>query len=152
MFPDPTVRWQPYPSVMDGIRGIFILDRGTHTGTRRLVMTPMTESLPVFVVELDCAIFLTVEELLYDMAVPEHGGWNDGVETYIREASQSRLLEIYDRLNAMQRPPVRHFCFPGLEYAVECLASAEPVIHEFPDYDTAFAWVRMREDGDRAVH
>jgi hypothetical protein len=93
-----------------------------------------------FRIEVDCQVYFAVEEMIYSVA--PHGnrsGAYDG-NVYIKEASTSYLRETFTKIGPVLKRTLRHFLFVGLDYCYETLGSGEPVIHEFPDEQTAYAW------------
>ena len=74
-------------------------------------------------------------------SVADHGdrsGMYDG-GIYIKEATASQLLEAFSRVDPTKRN-TRQFLFVGMDYCFETLGFGEPVLHEFPDEETAYAW------------
>lgn len=155
MFPDPHLQWQPYPSIIDGIRDPFAINKGQSEGKLHiLVIDNIGSSIcaaglappvaPAFGISILCDIYLAVEEMLYSTA--GHGdGWQP---TYIRHAHSSRLIAAIPGHHPMlrnpeiraRRPP-RHFCFPGNDYCYETFGFDEPLIRQFASVDEGYAWV-----------
>ena len=113
MFPDPTLVWQPYPSMMDGIKRPPYIWIGRHSkGVLSLVVVECPPATRAYGVEIACEIFCGVEEMFYSIA--HHGdktGNYDGT-IYIKEAKHSRLLEVFRTIDPINRKP-RHFLFCG---------------------------------------
>jgi hypothetical protein len=67
VFPDPSVRWRAYPSIMDGIKAPpFVLDKGLWRGTLHLIVL---EAAPfgdrAYGVQIACQIYGAFEEMIY---------------------------------------------------------------------------------------
>ncbi len=143
MFPDPTLRWHLFPSIADGIKCPFVLDRGLWRGKLNLLLIGRIEEWKPasrsFRIEVDCQVYFAVEEMIHSIAGHgDHSGKYDG-SIYIKEATASRLLEVFTRVDPTKRK-TRHFLFVGMDYCYETLGFGEPVLHEFPDAETAYAW------------
>lgn len=138
MFPDPTIHWKPYPSVIDGIgRPPFVLDRGVWRGVLRLTVESPSDG-PAYGIEISADIHAGFDELIY--SISDHGTSDsyDGT-VYVKEAIDSAPLRANAALGLPGRP-LRHFLFVGGEYCYEVLGSSEPVIHAFVDGDAARTW------------
>lgn len=145
MFPDPTLRWQPYPSIIDGIeRPPFVFDQGQWRGVLYLIVVSPKPNLRAYGVELSCEIFAGFEEMIYSVA--DHGGttgfYDGGV--YIKEAASSALLKAYAATDPVGRKP-RHFLFVGGDYCYEALGFSEPIIRAFSHPEEAYAWAPFRQ-------
>jgi hypothetical protein len=141
MFPDPTVRWIDYPSQIDGIsRPPFVFDLGIHRGVLRLVVSPPGGGAGKhFRIEIDCQMYLGVEEMIYSIA--EHGGASYGGQVYVKQATVSRMLDFWQATDPVERP-AKHFLFVGGDFCYETLGLADPVIHAFKTVGEAYDWAR----------
>ncbi|HEY0115949.1 MAG TPA: hypothetical protein VGB54_09525 [Allosphingosinicella sp.] len=146
MFPDPGLRWQPYPSVMDGIeRPPFVFDQGLWRGVLHLIVLSPRPHLRFHGVELACEVYMGIEEIIYSLA--DHGdpaGSYDG-GVYIKEATTSALLTAYGAADPQQRKG-RHFSFVGADYCYETFGFSEPAIRTFANAEEAYAWGPPRSD------
>ena len=152
MFPDPTVRWRPYISIIDGIeRPPFVFDQGLWKGVLYLVVLAPNPSLRAFGIEIPCEIYAGFEEMIYSVA--DHGDgttvYDGGV--YIKEAENSALLKAYAATDPVGRKP-RHFLFVGSDYCYEVLGFSEPLVRAFNSPDEAYAWGSSRWDEPSAFH
>ena len=140
MFPDPTLRWRPYASIIDGIeRPPFVFDQGLWRGVLYLIVVAPKPSFRAYGAEISCEIYAGFEEMIYSVA--DHGGktgiYDGGV--YIKEAENSALLEAYAATDPVGRKP-RHFSFVGGDYCYEVLGFSEPIIRAFDSPEEAYAW------------
>jgi hypothetical protein len=140
LFPDPTLRWQPYPSIIDGIeRPPFVVDQGLWRGVLYLIVVAPNPSLRAYGIEMSCEIYVGFEEMIYSIA--DHGGktgrYDGGV--YIKEAENSALLKAWAAIDPVNQKP-RHFSFVGNDYSYEVLGFSEPIIRAFGSPDEAYAW------------
>jgi hypothetical protein len=140
LFPDPTLRWRPYPSIIDGIeRPPWVFDQGLWRGALYLIVLAGKPGLRAYGIEMSCEIYAGFEEMIYSVA--DHGGktgvYDGGV--YIKEAENSALLKAYTATDPGSRKP-RHFSFVGSDYCYEVLGLAEPLIRAFDSEDEAYAW------------
>jgi hypothetical protein len=140
MFPDPTLRWRPYPSIIDGIeRPPFVFDHGLCRGVLHLIVVAPNPGLRAYGIEIRCEIYAGLEEMIYSVA--DHGGgtgcYDGGV--YIKEAENSVLLKAYAATDPLGRKP-RHFSFVGGDYCYEVLGFSEPAIQSFDSQEDAYAW------------
>jgi len=149
MFPDRTVKWRPYPSIMDGMKAPpDVLDRGVWRGVLSLIVLESTFENPgsrAYRVEVVCEIYAAFDEMIYSIA--KHGdgsGMYDG-GVYIKEAEDSSLMRTWTKLDPFNRK-VHHFSFVGGDLCYETLGSAEPVIYKFSTVDEALAWRRPRRE------
>lgn len=145
MFPDPSIKWRPYPSMIDGIeRPPAVFDQGLWRGVLHLIVVASPPGLRAYGIEIACQIYAGFEEVTY--AVSAHGAdtvvYDGGV--YIKEAGQSALLNAYEAIDPVGRRP-RHFIFVGSEYCYEALGFSEPVIRAFSTPDEAYAWGPARQ-------
>ncbi len=146
MFPDPTVEWLPYPSIMDGMTPPpYVFDRGSLYGRLHLVVLDGPPGRRAYGVAIDCIVYGSFDEMMYSTS--RHGGRTGdyGGGVYIKQARRSLLMEeltrlqpAYGLLNANRMP--RHFLFVGGDYCFETLGFEEPVIRVFASEDDAFAW------------
>src|SRR2546423_790713 len=131
MFPDPSIHWLPYASIIDGIeRPPFVLDQGFWRGILHLIVMGPAPSERFYGIEIGCEIYGGFEEMIYSVA--NHGdrsSFYDG-STYIKKARQSRLISEYENLGLGLQPP-RQFLFVGGDYCYETLGSSDPVIRQF---------------------
>lgn len=141
MFPDPTLKWRPYPSMMDGMKPPpFVLDRGLWRGVLNLVVLECRPGPRAYGVEIHCEAYGAFDEMIYSIA--DHGdatGRYDG-GIYIKEAECSHLLKFYERTDPFKRK-VRHFSFVGSDFCYETIGMTGPVIHAFASREDAYAWV-----------
>jgi hypothetical protein len=140
MFPDPTLRWRPYPSVMDRMKAPpFVLDRGLWRGVLNLMVLECAPGVRAYGVEIKCDIYCAFEEMIHSIA---HHGDGSGMyrgDVYIKEAENSNLLEAFRKVHPLNRN-ARQFLFVGGDFCYETLGSAEPVVHTFASKDEAYAW------------
>jgi hypothetical protein len=140
LFPDPTLRWRPYPSIIDGIeRPPFVVDQGFWRGVLFLIVLAPKQGRRAYGVEMSCEIYAGFEEMIYSIA--DHGGKTGGYDggVYIKEAETSALLKAYAATDPVGRKP-RHFSFVGGDYCYEVLGFSEPIIRAFDSEDEAYAW------------
>jgi hypothetical protein len=140
LFPDPTLRWRPYPSIIDGIeRPPFVFDQGLWRGLLYLIVVAPNPSLRACGIEMSCEIYAGFDEMIYSVA--DHGGKTDFYDggVYIKEAENSALLKAYAATDPVGRKP-RHFSFVGCDYCYEVLGFSEPTIRAFDSPDEAYAW------------
>jgi hypothetical protein len=140
VFPDPTLRWRPYASIIDGIeRPPFVFDQGLWRGVLYLIVVAPNPSVRAYGIEMSCEIYAGFEEMIYSVA--DHGGktgvYDGGV--YIKEAEDSALLKAYAATDPVGRK-LRHFSFVGGDYCYEVLGVSEPIIRAFNSPDEARAW------------
>lgn len=152
MFPDPSLKWKPYPSVIDGIeRPPFVFDQGLWRGVLHLIVLSPKPHLRFYGVELSCEVYFGTEEMIYSVA--DHGdaaGAYDG-GVYIKEAASSALLRAFAAADPVERK-ARHFSFVGGDYCYEALGCSEPIIHTFADEEEAHAWGPPTRDRMSAFH
>lgn len=144
MFPDPTLRWRPYASMIDGIeRPPFVFDQGLWRGVLYLIVVAPNPSLRAYGVEISCQGYAGFDEMIYSIA--DHGGrtsmYDGGI--YIKEAESSALLKTYAATDPSGRKP-RLFSFVGSDYCYEVLSFSEPIIRAFDDPEEAYAWGPVR--------
>jgi hypothetical protein len=140
LFPDPTLRWRPYPSIIDGIeRPPCVFDQGLWRGVLYLIVVAPNPSLRAYGIEMSCEIYAGFDEMIYSIA--DHGGKTGayGGGVYIKEAENSALLKGYAATHPVSRKP-RHFSFVGSDYCYEALGFSEPIIRAFDSPDEAYAW------------
>lgn len=140
MLPDPTLHWHPYPSIMDGIKPPpDVLDQGIWRGVLHLIVLECPPVLRAYGVEIRCEAYSAVDEMTYSVAgYGTSGGEYDG-GVYIKEATTSRLIDTFAKINPMRRR-VRHFAFVGDDYCYEILSCDEPFIRTFASEEEAYAW------------
>ncbi len=144
MFPDPTAKWLPYPSVLDGIkRPPTVLDGGTHDGVLNLIVIECSTAWNLgnraYRVEVDCEIYAAFDEMIYSISPHGNGSeiYDGGV--YVKEAEESALLKHYVNIDPFRRK-VRHFLFVGADLCYETLGTREPIISAFSSIKEALAW------------
>lgn len=140
MFPDPTLRWRPYPSIIDGIeRPPSVFDHGVWRGVLYLIVVAPKPSHRAYGIEIACEIYVGFDEMIYSVA--DHGGTTRGYDggVYVKEAESSALLKTYAAIDPVGRKP-RHFSFVGNDYCYEVLGFSEPIIRAFDSPDEAYAW------------
>ena len=140
MFPDPTLRWRPYASIIDAIeRPPFVFDQGLWRGVLYLIVVAPKPSFRDYGAEISCEIYVGFEEMICSVA--DHGGktgiYDGGV--YVKEAENSALLEAYAATDPVGRK-VRHFSFVGSDYCYEVPGFSEPIIRAFDSPEEACAW------------
>jgi hypothetical protein len=140
LFPDPTLRWRPHASKIDGIdRPPFVFDQGFWRGVLHLIVVAPNPSIRAYGIEIPCEIYAGFEEMIYSVA--NHGAkashYDGGV--YIKEAENSALLKAYTAADPLGRKP-RHFLFVGSDRCYEVLGFSEPIIRAFNNPDEAYAW------------
>jgi hypothetical protein len=95
VFPDPTVRWRPYPSIIDGIeRPPYVFGQGLWRGVLHLIVLAPKPSLRAYGVEIACEIYAGFEEMIYSVA--DHGASRTSFyngDVYIKEAETLGLAE-----------------------------------------------------------
>lgn len=149
MFPDPTLQWRPYPSVMDGMRPPpFVLDRGLWRGVLNLIVLECSPGSRAYGVQIRSEAYSAFEEMIYSVAPHGDAGSRYDGSVYIKEAISSRLLEVYAEIDPFKRN-VRHFLFVGTDFCYEAISAGEPIIRTFKGREEAYAWVPDREDGSR---
>jgi hypothetical protein len=146
MFPDSTLKWRPFPSIIDGIKPPpFALSKGMWRGTFNLIVVECVPGIRAYGIEIiGCQVDASFEEMIYSIA--DHGdraGAYDG-GVYIKEAETSHLLDLWDRIDPFKRK-VRHFSFVGGDHCYEALGTKDPVIRTFASPEEAYAW---RPDSD----
>jgi hypothetical protein len=145
LFPDPTLRWRPYESVIDGIeRPPYVFDQGLWRGVLYLIVVAPNPSRRACGIEISCEIYAGFDEMIYSVA--NHGdsaGMYDG-GVYIKEAENSALLNAYAATDPFGRKP-RHFSFVGSDYCYEVLGFSEPMIRPFDTPEAAYAWGPWRQ-------
>ena len=133
MFPDPTLRWRPFASIIDGIeRPPFVFDQGFWLGVLHLIVVAPKPSFRAYGAEITCQIYAGFEEMIYSVA--DHGGgtamYDGGV--YINAA------------DPFGRKP-RLFSFVGGDRCYEALGFSEPIIRAFDSQEEAYAWGPLRQ-------
>jgi hypothetical protein len=140
MFPDPTLRWSPFPSPLDGLHGPpFVLDRGLWRGVLHLIVLEADPGLRAWGLEVPCLAYFGVEAAVWRKA--GHGEPYDGA-AYLRAAERSQLLAAHAKVARTKRT-ARHFGFVGSEFCYETLGFGEPVIRPFASRDNAWSWRRQ---------
>ena len=144
MFPDPSVKWRAYPSIMDGIKAPpFVLDRGMWRGRLNLiVLEPAAFGTRAYGAQIACQIYGAFEEMIYSIAnygVGDRGSAYRG-DVYLKEAEHSNLLKAYRNADPMKRTP-RHFLFVGSDFCYETVGFEEPVVCTFASREDAYAWL-----------
>lgn len=140
MFPDPTLRWRPYPSIIDGIeRPPYIFDQGLWEGVLHLIVVAPKPSRRAYGVEIACQIYAGFEEMIHSIAQGgfKTGSYGGGV--YIKEAESSALLKTWAEIDPVERK-ARHFLFVGADFCYEVLGFSEPVVRAFDSPDEAYEW------------
>lgn len=138
MFPDPTLRWMPFPSIIDGIAvHPFVKDQGSCRGVLHLAVIS-DASQRFYGVEFRTLAHLAIDEFIYSVAGQgdDVGCYDGGV--YIKEASRSALLDTYARFRPQER--ARHFSLVGNDYCFEVLTLHEPVVLAFATKEDAYQW------------
>ena len=140
MLPDPNIRWQPVPSVIDGIeRPPYILERGISQGMLRLIILTMEDKAPAFEIEVAIEAYTCVEEAAYSIANHgDNGAAYDGT-VYLKEAASSKALEAYAAL-PVAMPNPRHFLFVGGDYCYETIGG-EPLVRRLETFENAKIWL-----------
>jgi hypothetical protein len=145
VFPDPTLRWRPFASIIDGIeRPPFVFDQGFWLGVLHLIVVAPKPSFRAYGAEITCQIYAGFEEMIYSVA--DHGGgtamYDGGV--YIKEAENSALLKAFAAADPFGRKP-RLFSFVGGDRCYEALGFSEPIIRAFDSQEEAYAWGPLRQ-------
>lgn len=137
MFPDPTLKWKPLPSVIDGMPLPSADAHGIGPEGLCLTVHSFRDDQRAFGIELQCQAYFAMDDLLYKYS--NHGEpTSDYGDVYIMEATASALLDAQARCNPTI--PVRHFRFTGFDFCYEVLSVDEPKIHTFANDDEAYAW------------
>ena len=103
MFPDPTLKWKPYPSIIDGTENIYAIDAGYQDGTLFLIIYGLDKNKPqpdatphslppntAFLVEIECDSYTGIDEFLYTVSGEEGSGRGyNNKDVYIKEATNS---------------------------------------------------------------
>ena len=137
-----TLHWQPFPSIIDGIKFPVVFDKGIWKGVLNLVVFEGFEGLPgtkSYGIKIACEVFLAVEERIYSMA---HHGDNSSIydgSVYIKEAVTSQLISAYTDADYLEKVP-RHFLFVGLDYSFECLSFSSPEVFTFGSMEEGYGW------------
>jgi hypothetical protein len=147
MFPDPTIEWVPYPSIIDGIAAPpFALDIGLWRGVLNLIVVESKPGTRAYGIQIDCRVYAAFGELIHSLAphrdfeaLRYHGG------VYIKEAPSSQLLAAYTSIMETSYAPqfkekLRHFAFVGTDFCYETLGRGEPAIRAFASPEEAYAW------------
>ena len=72
LFPDPSLRWRPYASMIDGIeRPPYVFDQGLWRGVLYLIVVGPKPSLCAYGIEMPCEIYAGFDEMIYSVA--NHG-------------------------------------------------------------------------------
>ena len=124
---------------MDGMKAPFVLDRGVWRGVLSLIALECKPGVRAYGIEIKCQIYGAFEEMIYSIA---HHGDRSGVyggDVYIKEAEQSKLLDVFRDVDPFKRSP-RHFLFVGGDFCYEVLGFEEPVVHAFASEEEAYAW------------
>src|SRR5690348_9797747 len=131
MFPDPSIHWSPYPSIIDGINAPpFVFSHGLWRGVLHLIVLEAKLGIRAYGIQLRCEAYFGVEEMIYSIANHSASGGHYNGTVYVKEADHSHLLETYARTHPVKRE-VRHFSFVGGDYCYEALAIGEPIIRTF---------------------
>ena len=139
LFPDPTLMWRPYPSIIDGIeRPPCVLNQGLWRGVLHLIVVSPQPGLRAYGVEVQCEAYAAFEEMIYSVANHGQGGGYDG-GVYIKKAETSALLTAYAAVDPGRRE-ARHFSFVGGDYCYEVLSLGEPVVRAFASPEDAYDW------------
>lgn len=145
MFPDPTLRWRPYPSVMDGMKAPpSVLDRGLRKDILNLIVLECVPGTRAYRIEIKCLAYGAFDEMTYSIA--NHGGGTGmyGGGVYIKEAETSQLLTSLRNLHPLYAK-ARQFSFVGADFCYETIGLGEPTIHTFATPAQANEWVQPRE-------
>ena len=140
MFPDPNIRWRPYPSIIDGIKEPpFVFVQGTWRGKLCLIVLEGPPAIRFYGVEIDCHIYGAFDEMTY--SIVQHGDRSGNYRggAYIKEAVTSTLLEALREVHPMYAS-ARHFLFVGGDYCFETVGPAEPTVRTFPSEEAAYGW------------
>lgn len=142
MFPDPDLRWQPYPSIMDGmLLGPFVELRGFIEGNLHLIVLETFPGLRAYGVTINCEYYSACEDMMY--STTDHGdrsGMYNG-SVYIKVACKSKLLDLWAEYHPMSRHySWLHLSFVGLDFCYETLGRFPPVIQQFATTDEAKSW------------
>ncbi len=143
MFPDNTLIWRAYPSIIDGIRDPFALDRGVWRGVLSLIVLEGANGSRAYAVQVRCDIYSAYEEFIYSIA--DHGRARpyDNRGVYIREAEKSRAIDTLAQLHPAKRG-ARQFSFVGSDFCYETIGFHEPVVRAFSSREEAYSWAPDR--------
>jgi hypothetical protein len=147
VFPDSTISWRPYPSIIDGIeRPPFVVDQGLWRGTLHLIVVAPNPSSRAYGIEIACQVYAGVEEMAYSISDHSSEGLAYDGSVYIKEAESSALLRAFQThvLPSYPSHKPRQFAFVGGDYCYEVLSFSEPVIRTFIDPEEAYAWGPLR--------
>jgi hypothetical protein len=140
LFPDPTLRWKPYASIIDGIEcPPYVFDQGLWPGVLYLIVVAPKPSRRAYGIEMPCEIYAGFDEVIYSVAIHGDSAGRYGGGVYVKEAETSALLNAYAAIDPEGRYP-RHFSFVGSDYCYEVLGFSEPMIRLFDSPEEAYAW------------
>jgi hypothetical protein len=144
VFLDPTVKWRPFPSMLDGIKAPpFVLDRGLWRGVLSLiVLESYPDSTRAYAVEVRCDIYCASEEAIHSIA--GNGAENSHYDgsIYVKEAKNSKAVEMLKTMDYLRRGArARHFLFVGSDFSYETVGFEEPIMQAFASRDEAYSWV-----------
>jgi hypothetical protein len=150
VFPDSTLKWRPFPSIIDGIKPPpFVLSKGMWRGVLNLIVIECVPGTRAYGIEIiDCLVYCSFDEMICSIAShgDRSGVYNGSI--YIKEAETSHLLDTWARIDPFKRK-VRHFSFVGGDHCYEALGTKDPVIRAFASHEEAYAW---RPDRDVEAH
>jgi hypothetical protein len=150
MFPDPTLRWKPWPSPLEGLKAPpFVLDRGLWRGVLHLIVLEADPGSRAWGLEVPCQAYFAVEASIYAKA--DHGDPARVLDqpAWLKEAERSQLLSAHAAVVRTRRSP-RHFAFVGSEFCYETLGFGEPVVRALASREDAWAWRRRRGEDVQA--
>ena len=140
MFPDPTVCWRPYTSMMDGLKNPpFVFDQGLWKRRLHRVVLEAAPGPRAYGVQIECEVYAGFDEMIYSLANhgDESAGYNE--DAYIKEATASALISAFKAAHPFGRTP-RHFLFAGGDLCFETLGFSEPTIHRIEFIEEVYEW------------
>jgi hypothetical protein len=141
VFPDSTLKWRPFPSILDGIKAPpFVQDRGVWRGVLNLIVLESPPGTRAYSVEIRCDIYGAYEEMIYSIA--QHGDRNSAYNghVYIKEAESSSVIEALANMHPLKHG-ARQFLFVGADFCYETIGFEEPTVRAFASKEEAYSWM-----------
>ncbi len=154
MFPDPSIRWEPVPSIVDGLKNPHVtpVDADTAQYFSCVIsgdndeMARRRREERVFSAVVRPEAFFGIGEVLYSALTPEDdGGVYDG-GVWLKETHRSSLLNVL-RDDPFRRQLFRHFLLVGGNTCFEVVAHEPPEFAEHSGWEEAIGY--LREKGGR---